>query len=99
MLFNISEYKVCHMENKHSEVEYTISKISLHLDEKEKDLGVTIHQSLKCGHHIADGGKKAYEVLGKIKRSFKCHSMGILLKLYKPLDGNKMHLTWPISPL
>ena len=68
------------MGNKQSELEYTVNEIPLHVDEKERQLGVKFHKSLKCCHHIATGEKKANWVLRMIKRSFKNHSK---IKVYK----------------
>ena len=61
--------KVVHMGNKELEVENTMNELPLYMDEKEGDLGIPTHKSLKCSHHITAGVKKANWIFGMIKWS------------------------------
>ena len=51
--------------------------------EEERDLGVTIHKSLKPSYHIAHCVKGANQMLGMIRRSFQYTDRKTMLLLYK----------------
>ena len=57
--------------------------VPLTVVEQEKDIGVTIHKSLKPSHHCADVARKANIVLGQISRSFHYRDRKIFIQLYK----------------
>ena len=53
--------------------------------QEEKDLGVTVHQSLQSTSHCAKIVKKANQVLGIIRRTYDDKSKDNILHLYKSL--------------
>ena len=50
-------------------LEYTMGGAKLMRAESVKDLGVVIHSTLKPAAHIANGMKKANQMLGMIQRT------------------------------
>ena len=59
-------------------------------DEKEKDLGVIIHQTLKCNSQCVAAANSANRTLGMINRTFVNKDSKILLKLYQSLVRPKL---------
>ncbi len=62
---------------------------------EEKDLGVTIHQSLNTSVHCANAIKRANQALGLIKKTVVFKSRVVILHLYKALV--RPHLEYYIS--
>jgi hypothetical protein len=63
--------------------------------ECEKDLGVFIDSDMKFSSQIATQTKKAYKVLGMIKRNFQCSNRHIFQILYSTLV--RPHLEYAIQ--
>ena len=70
MEFNIKKCKVLHTGRNNPLYHYTMNGVPLTVVEQEKDIGVTIHKSLKPSPHCADIARKANIDLGQISRSF-----------------------------
>ena len=66
MKFNVNKCKVMHLgyNNPSYSYEYSINDEVLIDTEEERDLGVTIHKSLKPSCHIAHCVKRANQMLG-----------------------------------
>ena len=65
--------------------EYLMNDEVLLDTEEERDLGVTIHKSLKPSCHIAHCVKRANQMLGMIRRSFQYKDRKTMLLLYKSM--------------
>ena len=50
--------------------------------EQEKDIGVTIHKSLKPSAQCAKAAKKSNQVLGQMFKSFHYHDKYVWIRLY-----------------
>jgi hypothetical protein len=84
MEFNVKKCKVVHFGSNNQRHKYHMGNNNdLQVSEAERDLGVTVHQSLKWGSHIAEVVKKANRSLGIIKRTFTSRKMAVMLPLYK----------------
>ena len=71
MLYNVEKCKVVHFGYNNPDHEYVMGNVSLKSIESEKDLGVTIHSSLKPGVHIGNCVMKANQMLRMIRGAFK----------------------------
>ncbi len=89
MRFHPQKCKVMHIGRDTEEYPYTMSadgracKLE-HINE-EKDLGVTVDNSLSFEQHCESATNKANRVLGVIRRSFKYIDKEVMLTLYKSL--------------
>ena len=59
-------------------------------DEKEKDLGVIIHQTLKSNSQCVAAANSANKTLGMINRTIVNKDSKTLLKLYQSIVGPKL---------
>ena len=71
MKFNVNKFKVMHYGFNNPSYEYSMNDEVLIDTEEERDLGVTIHKSLKPSCHIAHCVKRANQMLGMIRRAFQ----------------------------
>ena len=95
MLFNIQKCKVMHLGYNNNSNEYTMNQEVLESTDMEKDLGVTIHKSLKPAIHIGNCVKRANQMLGMIRRTFIYRDKEILLLLYKSIV--RPHLEYAVQ--
>ena len=63
--------------------------------QQQRDLGITIHQSLKPSCHIAHCVKKANQMLGMIRRYFHYKDRKAMLLLYKSMV--RPHLDYAVQ--
>ena len=63
MKFNVNKCKVMHLGYNNPSYEYSINDEVL-IDTEKRDLGVTIHKSIKPSCHIAHCVKRANQMLG-----------------------------------
>ena len=63
--------------------------------EEERDVGVTIHRSLKPSKQCAQAAAKANQVLGQISRAFHYRDRHIFVRLYKQYV--RCHLEFAVS--
>ena len=64
---------------------YALDGIQLELLDNYRDLGIQIDSKLKFHIHTDTVVKKAYRVLGLIRKSFECKDYDVIVKLYKSL--------------
>ena len=70
MKFHVNKCKVMHYGFNNPSYEYLMNDKVLIDTAEERDIGVTIHKSLKPSCHIAHYVKRANQMLGMIRRSF-----------------------------
>ena len=95
MKFNVNKCKVMHLGYNNTSYEYSMNDEVLIDTEEERDLGVTIHKSLKPSCHIAHCVKKANQMLGMIRRSFHYKDRKTMLLLYKSMV--RPHLEYAVQ--
>ena len=83
--FNVSKCKVLHIGNTSYTGNYALDGIQLELLDNYRDLGIQIDSKLKFHIHTDTVVKKAYRVLGLIRKSFECKDYDVMVKLYKSL--------------
>ena len=83
MQFNESKCKVIHCGKNNPRYDYTMNDITLKCVSEEKDVGVTIHESLKPSLHCSKAAKNASFVLGQISRTFHYRDQNVFPSLYK----------------
>jgi len=70
MNFNTDKCKTMHIGRKNDQSEYLMNGQKLSKTEKEKDIGVMIHRTLKPSHQCGEAARKAKAVLLQIVRTF-----------------------------
>ena len=83
--FNAKKCKVMHLGNKNPNHDYLLNGHTLEKIESEKDLGVVIDDSLKFHLQTAAATRKANQILGVIKRSYKTRDKNTMSTLYKSM--------------
>ena len=83
--FNVSKCKVLHIGSTPYTGNYTLDGIQLELLDNFRDLGIRIDSKLKFHIHTDTLVKKAFRVLGLIRKSFECKDYDVMVKLYKTL--------------
>ena len=83
MLFNVSKCKIIHMGNKNSNYKYRMGGRVLDVVDSEKDVGVTIHKSLKPSLQCARTATKANLVLGQLARAVTYRDRTTFIRLYQ----------------
>jgi ribonucleases P/MRP protein subunit RPP40 len=82
MQFNVKKCKVVHFGRTNQCYEYSMDGEKLEVSEKERDIGIEIHQSLKPTKQCAKAAATARSVLGQISRSFHYQDRKTFVKLY-----------------
>ena len=95
MMFNVNKCKVMHYGFNNPSYEYLMNGEVLTDTEEERDLGVSIHTSLKPSCHIAHCVKRANQMLGMIRRSFQYKDRKTMLLLYKSMV--RPHLEYAVQ--
>lgn len=83
--FNVSKCKVIHYGKHNPGYNYYMDGVSVHVDDNEKDLGITFDSNLKFSPHIRAITAKANSRVGILRRNFSNMSPTIFLPLYKAL--------------
>ena len=83
MLFNLDKCHVMHLGRGNKEFSYFMGDNRLISVDQEKDLGVTLHKSLKPSIQCSKAALKANQVLGQISRSVTYRDKVTFLRLYK----------------
>ena len=83
--FNAKKCKVMHFGTKNPGHSYELNGHVLEAINSEKDLGVMIDNSLKFHIHTASATKKANQILGVIKRSYRTRDKNTMATLYKSM--------------
>jgi ribonucleases P/MRP protein subunit RPP40 len=83
MSLNVAKCKVIHFGRNNPEFEYHMQGQRLEKVERECDIGVIVHKSLKPAAQCAKAAGTARTVLGQITRAFRYRDKDIFVKLYK----------------
>ena len=82
MKFNIEKCKIMHVGKNNPRYEYNMAGVKLKVVEEEKDIGVTIHNSLKPSKHCKNITNTANAVLRQLTKNFHYCDRHIFKKLY-----------------
>src|SRR5215469_7666426 len=85
MNFNADKCKIIHFGSRNKGHNYLIEGSILQAASEEKDLGVTVDNTLKFSKQCAEAVKKTNKMLGNIARNFEYKSKNVILTLYKSL--------------
>jgi hypothetical protein len=82
MSFNEKKCKVMHVGRTNPNFDYFMNGVKLTVVEEEKDVGITVHKSLKPAKHCERIAAAATGVLKQVSRNFHYRDRNIFLKLY-----------------
>ena len=82
MSFNLDKCKIMHVGHGNPNYEYTMGGQKLKIVEEEKDVGITVHRSLKSTKHCQKAAGMANAVLTQLSRNFHYRDRNIFKKLY-----------------
>ena len=85
MEFHPKKCKVLHFGHNNQEHSYTIGGHNIAPTNNEKDLGVTLSDTLDWSKHIHNCAMKANRMVGIIKKTFSYMNKDMFLSLYKAL--------------
>ena len=83
--FNAKKCKSMHFGRKNPKRVYTLNGQELEQITSEKDLGVMVDDELKFHVHAAAATKKANQMLGVIKRTYRTRDAETMMTLYKSM--------------
>jgi hypothetical protein len=82
MSFNEKKCKVMHVGRNNPNSDYYMNGVRLAVVEEEKDVGITVHRSLKPARHCERVAATAMGVLKQMTKNFHYRDRNIFLKLY-----------------
>jgi hypothetical protein len=82
MSFNEKKCKVMHVGKNNPNCDYYMNGVKLTVVEEEKDVGITVHKSLKPARHCQRVAATAMGVLRQMARNFHFRDRNIFLRLY-----------------
>jgi hypothetical protein len=83
MRFNVGKCKVMHIGRHNTRSDYTMAGVTLEKTREERDLGVTVMDTLKPAAECAKAARTANFVLGQITRAFRYRDKRTFVQLYK----------------
>jgi ribonucleases P/MRP protein subunit RPP40 len=83
MLFNVAKCKVMHVGRNNPKSDYVMDGSVLSSTREEKDLGVSLTDTLKPAAQCARAARTAQAVLGQISRAFQYRDKRVFMQLYK----------------
>ena len=95
MDFNVGKCKVMHIGSKNPKFRYKLNDKELQTVTEEKDLGVLVHNTLKCSFQCDEAVKRGNRILGMIYRNFCLLDKDNILRLYKLLV--RPHLEYAVQ--
>ena len=90
MSFNTDKCSVIHLGRENRKHQYSLCGSVLRESTKERDLGIIVDSSMKFSEQCNIAIKNANTTLGLIRRTIKCKSQHIIMKLYKALVRPKL---------
>jgi len=85
MEFNPDKCEVMHFGRSNAGRKYTMNGRTLKSIDRQRDLGVQVHKSLKVATQVVKLVKKAYEMLAFIGRGIEFKNWQVMLQLYRTL--------------
>ena len=82
MSFNIPKCKIMHVGKNNPRFAFKLSGVALTVVEEEKDIGVTVHSSLKPSKHCQKVAATASAVLRQLTKNFHYRDRHVFKKLY-----------------
>ena len=83
MEFNVEKCKILHVGGRNRKFDYKLEGEILGVVEEEKDLGVTVANTLKPSKQCSKAAKKVNQVLGQVARAFHYRTKSVFGKLFK----------------
>ena len=83
--FNETKCKVMHFGYQNAKHTYRLNNHRLEVTNAEKDLGVIIDDNMNFHIHSAAAAKKANQILGVIKKSYRTRDARTMTTLYKSM--------------
>ena len=83
MLFNAGKCHLLHLGRGNARYEYNMEGRALQPVEYEKDVGVTVHESMKPSMQCSRAAGRANAILGQLARAVRYRSRETFLTLYK----------------
>ena len=82
--FNASKCKVMHLQpNENPCLEYRLNNVVLETVEYEKDLGLTVSNTLKWDEHIKNSLSKANQTIAWVSRNIICKTKEVMSMIYR----------------
>ena len=97
MEFNPDKCEVMHFGRSNTDRKYTVNGRTLKSIDRQRDLGVQIHRSLKVAMQVEKVVKKAYGMLAFIGWGIEFKNWQVMLQLYRTLV--KPHLEYSVQIL
>ena len=91
MEFNPDKCEVMHFGRSNTDRKYTVNKSI----DRQRDLGVQVHRSLKVATQVEKVVKKAYDMLAFIGRGTEFKNWKVMLQLYRTLV--RPHLEYSVQ--
>jgi len=89
---NPDKCEVMHFGRSNAGRKYTVNGRTLKSIDRQKDLGVQVHRSLKMAAQVNKVVKKAYGMLAFISRGIEFKNWQVMLRLYRTLV--RLHLEY-----
>ncbi len=83
MKFNLAKCKIMHVGRNNPGYVYTMGGVALEEVEEERDVGVTVHKSLKPALQCRRAANTASAVLRQIAQNFHFRDRNVFIRLYK----------------
>jgi ribonucleases P/MRP protein subunit RPP40 len=96
MSFNKSKCKVMHVGTNNPKYDYFMQDTKLAVVEEEKDVGVTIHNSLKPARQCQKAATTGLRVLNQLRNNFHFRDRHVFLKLYKQYVRPHLEFATPV---
>jgi len=90
MLFNVDKCVVMHLGNSNKKFNYFMGDTEIKTVTKQRDLGITIRDSMKYSDQCSEAAKAANKILGLIKRNIQYKNKETIVRLYKALVRPKL---------
>jgi len=83
--FAVCNIYVMHFGRSNTDRKYTVNGRTLQSIDRQRDLGVQVHRSLKVAMQVEKVVKKAYSMLAFIGRGTEFKNWQVMLQLYRTL--------------
>jgi hypothetical protein len=85
MKFNVEKCKVMHIGRSNPQFSYNMNGTNLETITTEKDLGVTLVNTMNSSIQCGQAYNRASRMLGMVSRTISCRSPGVLVNIYKSI--------------
>jgi hypothetical protein len=96
MEFNVPKCKVMHLGHNNPQYDYLMEGQRLEHTTEEKDIGVTVSNTLKPSAQCARAARTAQSVLGQITRAFHYRDRHVFMRLYQQYVRPHLEFSTPV---